>query len=91
MNTLKYECNLQNNLYFHWMQLINAISSNWKIIIKQNNDSNAFTTSEHYFVQSSGVLTIQKITLKDLYWILIITMELKPTSHKNTLKKNCLI
>ena len=25
MNTLKYECNLQNNLYFHWMQLINAI------------------------------------------------------------------
>ena len=53
MNTLKYECNLQNNLYFHWMQLINAISSNWKIIIKQNNDSNAFTTSEHYFVQNS--------------------------------------
>lgn len=69
MNTLKYECNLQNNLYFHWMQLINAMSSNWKIIIKQNNDSNAFTTSEHYFVQNSGVLTIQKITLKDLYCI----------------------
>ena len=46
-NTLKHEYDLQNNLYFQWMQLISAIPSNWKNI-KQNNDINTFTTTQHY-------------------------------------------
>ena len=32
-NTLKHEYDLQNNLYFQWMQ-ISAMPSNWKNIIK---------------------------------------------------------
>ena len=42
-DTLKHDYDLQNNLYFQWMQLINAIPSYWENIIKQNNDINTFT------------------------------------------------
>ena len=34
-HTVKHEYDLQNNLYFQWMQLVNAIPSNWKNIVKQ--------------------------------------------------------
>ena len=42
-NTLKHDYDLQNNLYFQWMQLISAIPSYGENIIKQNNDINTFT------------------------------------------------
>ena len=51
-HTVKHEYDLQNNLYFQWMQLINAIPSNWKNIIKQNNDINTFTTTQHHFIRN---------------------------------------
>ena len=81
-STLKHKYYLQNILYFQWMQLISAIPSNWKNIIKQNNDINAFTTTQHHFSRSSRVLTVQKETLKELHWILITTIDYKPTSQK---------
>ena len=78
-NTLKHEYDLQNNLYFQWMQFIGAIPSTWKNIIKKNNDINTFTTTQHHFIQNSRVLTVQKVTSKELYWILMTTTEYKPT------------
>ena len=42
---------------------------------------------EHHFIQNSRVLTVQKATLKELYWMLIKTAELKPTSEKYFEKK----
>ena len=66
-NTLKHEYDLEKNLYFQWMQFISTIPSNWKNIIKQNNDINTFTTTQHYFIQNSRVLTVQKVTSKELY------------------------
>ena len=81
-NTLKHEYDLQNNLYLQWMQLISAIPSNWENIIKQNNDINTFTTTQHRFIRNSRILSVQKATSKELYWILITTIERKPTSQK---------
>ena len=49
-NTRKNEYDLQNNLYFQWVQLISSIRSNWKNIIKQNNDVNTFTAKQHHFI-----------------------------------------
>ena len=89
-HTVKHEYDLQNNLYFQWMQLVNAIPSNWKNIIKQNNDINTFTTTQHHFIRNSRVLTVQKATSKELYWILITTVK-NSQPHKNTLKKSSLI
>ena len=86
-HTVKHEYDLQNNLYFQWMQLVNAIPSNWKNIIKQNNDINTFTTTQHHFIRNSRVLTVQKATSKELYWILITTVKHKPTSQKYFEKK----
>ena len=81
-NTLKHEYDLQNILYFQWMQLISAIPSNWKTVVKQNNDISTFTTTQHHFIRSSKILTVQKATSKELYWILITTVEHKATSQK---------
>ena len=80
-NTLKHKDDSQRNLYFQWMQP-SAIPSNWENISKQNGDKNTFTTTEHHFIRNSRVLTVQKATLKELYWILITTAENKPTSKK---------
>ena len=79
-NTLKHEWDLRNNFYFQWMQVISAMPSNWKNIIKQNNDINTFTTTQHRFIQNSRVLTVQKATSKELYWIYYncIIIEHKP-------------
>ena len=55
-NILKHEYDLQINLCFQWMQLISAIPSNWKNIIKQNNDINMFMATQHHFIQNSRVL-----------------------------------
>ena len=65
-NTLKLGYDLQNGLSFQWMQLISVISSYWKSIIKQNNDINTFTTTEHHFIRNSRFLTVQKLTSKGL-------------------------
>ena len=81
-NTLKHEHYVQNNLYFQWMQLISVIAFNCKNFIKQKNGINMFKTTEHRFIQNSRVLTIQKVTSKELYWILITTIEHKPVSQK---------
>lgn len=51
-NTLKHKYDLQSNLYFPWMQLISAITSTWKAIIKQINDVKMFTAAEYDFIRN---------------------------------------
>ena len=65
-NTLKHEYDLQNNLYFQWMQLTNAIPSSWKKFIKQNSNINTFTTAQHHFFQNSRVFTVQRSYIGNL-------------------------
>ena len=86
-NILKHDYDLQNNLFFQWIQLISSIQSNWKNIIKQNSNINTFLTTQHHFIWNSRVLLFQKVTSKELYWILTTTNEHKPTSQKNFEKK----
>ena len=64
------------------MQLIRAITSTWKSIIKQNNDVKMFAAAEYDFIGNSRALTIQKATSGELYWILTTTTEQKATSQK---------
>ena len=50
-NTLKYENDKQNNLYFQQMQLVHAMPSNWEN--NMNINKNTFTIADQYFNQSS--------------------------------------
>ena len=50
--------------------------------LKQNSVSNTFTTTEHHFSRNSRFLTIQKVVSKELYWILITTIEHNSTPQK---------
>ena len=69
------------------MQLVSAIPSNWKSIIKQNSVTNTFTTTQHHFIRNLRVLTVQKVTSKKLYWILLTTIDHKAASQKYFEKK----
>ena len=44
------------------MHLISAVTSTWENLIKQNNDVNTYTITEHDFIESLRVLTVQKVT-----------------------------
>ena len=83
---LNVNMTLKTICYFQWLQLISAIPSNWKNI-KQNNDIDTFTTTEHHFICNSKVLSVQKVTSKELYWILLTITEHNPTSQKYFEKK----
>ena len=69
------------------MEFLSAIPSNWKNMIKQNDNINKFRTTQHCFIQNARVLTVQKVTLKELYWILITITDHQPTSQKYSEKK----
>ena len=57
-------------------------------MIKQNNNINKFTTPQHHFIQNPRVLTVQKVTSKELYWILMTITDHQPTSQKYSEKKS---
>ena len=69
------------------MHLISAVTSTWENLIKQNNDVNTYTITEHDFIESLRVLTVQKVTSRELYRILITTTKHNLTSPKIFLKK----
>ena len=56
-------------------------------MIKQNSDINSFKTTQHHFIRNSRVLTFQRATSKELYWILITIVTHKPTLRKYFEKK----
>ena len=88
-NTLKHEYDLQNNLYFLWMQPTSAIPSNWKNIIKQNNNINTFTTTQHHLFETQESLLFKKQLQRNFIGYLPQQLSISQP-HKNTLKKNSL-
>ena len=42
----------------------------------------------YHFIQNSKLLKVQKVTSKELYWILLTKIEHKPTSQKYFEKKS---
>ena len=67
-------CNLQGSYY-----LIGITLNTITIAIRLE--------QQHHFIRKSRLLTIQKVTSKELYWILVRTRTHKPTSQKYFEKK----
>ena len=81
---LKQEYHLKNNSYFQWLQLINSIPEKWKLTIKQNSsDAKNFSIHGHHLIQASRILILEKLTLKELFQILISSRTNKVTSVTN--------
>ena len=70
-------------MYFQWAQLIQAIPQIWKNKIKQNltkNESNP-PVLNHHLIKSGRILTLDRLTIKEIYLVLISSFKNKPTSQ----------
>ena len=70
-------------MYFQRAQLIHAIPQIWKDKIKQNlskNESNLLVLN-HHLIKNARILTLDKLTVKKIYSVLISSLKNKPTSQ----------
>ena len=78
----KRENNLHENSYFQWMQLIDCIPKRFKFIIKENyENATSFIIHDHHSIQSSRVITLDKLASTEIYSILISEVQNKPSSN----------
>ena len=78
----KREYNLHQNSYFQWVQLIDSIPEKWKFIIKKNNEVAAnLITHDHHLIKGSRVITLDKLTSTEIYSILTLKVQNKPSSN----------
>ena len=67
---LKNEFELEQRLYFKWMQLVNAIPSVWKNNLKHSNtNSQNLILVDHHLVKSNSLFSIEKLDSRELYCI----------------------
>ena len=78
---LKHEFNLNNNLYFKWMQLIYSIPQKWKNTINDNRISENLLLLNHHLIKCNILLSLEKLNSKELYWIQLTCDFCKPTSQ----------
>ena len=82
-NILETEYALQNKGQFCWLQLINAIPEMWEKCIKQTSENISFlVVKDHHLLRGSRIIILEKLNSKELYSLLISTIENQPTSQK---------
>ena len=78
----KREHNLHESFYFHWLQLIDSIPERCKFIIKENyEDATNLIIHDNNLVKDSRVITLDKLTLSEIYSILISKAQNKPSCN----------
>ena len=81
-HVFKTEYNLSHKFYFQWLQLTDAIPKAWKNNVQNNiNNNDSFTIKDHYIIQSTRILSINKFTVRKLYSTLMSNIENKPISQ----------
>ena len=81
-NDLMAEYELEQKYYFSWMQLVNAIPKEWKKEINRANvNMDLNTIIEHHIIQKSRIVALEKLNSKEIYWHLIVSLKIKPTSQ----------
>ena len=81
---LKNEFDLSNDMYFQWMQIINAIPKQWKekLLEQTSGNPNNIVFKEHHIIKNSRIVSLNKLISKEIYNYLITEKFDKPTSHK---------
>ena len=79
---LKIEYNMTNETSFQWLQLKHAIQHKWKKIIKRNPGNVIdLLTHDHLLFKGTRVLTLEKLSSKELSSVLITKFTSKPSSN----------
>ena len=68
--------------YFKWFQIVNAIPTNWKSIVKNSTVNRDICTLEQHLVRRDKMYPFKLINTKFLYDIFIDKMSATPTSQK---------
>ena len=63
------------------MQLINAIPSKWKKIIKDEGNCENLLLLNHHLIKHNNLVCLEKLTSKELYSMQILNFNCKPTSQ----------
>ena len=82
--TLKNEYHIDRKWYFQWMQLIHTIPLIWK---QKKNDSGKNiekndVVQDHYLIKNTRVIVLDKITVREIYSVLLLSSGNTPTSQK---------
>ena len=82
---LKDDYHLDNDMYFQWAQLIHAIPQILKNKIKQNLTTNEYNllVLNHHLIKNARILTLGKLTAKEIYSILTSFFKNKLTSQSS--------
>ena len=76
--------NLDNKLYFQWMQLIHATPLIWKQKINdgEKNVEKNYVVQDHHLIKSTRVIVLDKLTAREIYSVLLRSSDNTPTSQK---------
>ena len=84
-DVIKNEFLLSNAMYHQWLQILHAIPKQWIRILKndmvKNNSENNLFVLDHHVIKQNLVQDLKKLTAKEIYTILILKVENKPTSQ----------
>ena len=66
----------------YWLQIIDALSKTWKDTIwKDKWNAKKLVNFNHHIVRKSQICSLNKLTSKELYLILVDTNTVKPTAQ----------
>ena len=81
-NHIKREFQLTNNLYYKFTQISHAIPKKWKQILRENGAKTCVIYLDHHLIKNNLLLSLEKLTSKELYSILISKKTSIPTSQQ---------
>ena len=68
--------------YLQWVQLIDSIPEKSKLIITKNDEIvGTLSTYGHHLIKDSRVITLDKLTSTEIYAILILKVQNKPSAN----------
>ena len=79
---IKIEFHLKDTKKIYWLQIIDALPKSWKdIILKDKGNAKNLVIFDHHIVRKSQICSLNKLTSKELYLILVEANTVKPTAQ----------
>ena len=82
LEDIKIEFHLRETHKIYWLQITNALPKSWKdIILKDKVNAKNLVIFDHHIVRKSQICSLNKLTSKELYLILVDANTVKPTAQ----------
>ena len=79
---LKIEFHIKDNRKIYWLQIIDALLKIWKdITLKDRGNAKCLAIFDHHIVRNSQNHSLNNLTSKELYLILVETNTFKPAAQ----------